>query len=48
MLIRESECAMRCKHMKEANAPEGVLRGALEAMLSLRNFAWRELGRRCV
>lgn len=45
MLIREIACGVRWKRLKEAEAPEQNLRGLLEGMLSMRNFAWRELGR---
>lgn len=44
MLVREAEYGVRCNRLKAAQAEERLQRGALESMLTLRNFAWRELG----
>lgn len=44
LMLREAECGMRWNRYKQAQAEEKLQRGALESMLTLRNFAWRELG----
>jgi len=44
LAIREIEFGQRWTKLKEVSAPEQNLRGALESMLSFRNFAWREIG----
>lgn len=44
LMLREVACGARWKRLKEVTAPERNQRGALEGMLTLRNFAWRELG----
>ena len=44
MLVREAEYGVRWNRLKAAQAEEKLQRGALESMLTLRNFAWRELG----
>lgn len=41
---REVEYGLRWNRLKEANAAEAIQRGALESMLTLRNFALREMG----
>lgn len=43
-MLREIEFGLRLNKFKEAGAPERNLQGALEGMLTFRNFAWRELG----
>lgn len=44
MMLREIQYGMRYNRFKEIHAPEKNLRGALEGMLTLRGFAWRETG----
>ena len=44
LLLREAEYGLRWNRLKAAQAEEKLQRGALESMLTLRNFAWRELG----
>ena len=44
MMIREVEYGLRWNRLREANADEARVRGALESMLTLRNFVWREVG----
>lgn len=44
LLIREVQFGMRLNCCKAAKASEQLVRGALESMLTLRNFAWREIG----
>ena len=44
LLLREAEYGVRWNKLKAAQAEEKLQRGALESMLTLRNFAWRELG----
>lgn len=44
MMIREVEYGMRWNLLRDAKADEAAVRGALESMLTMRNFAWRELG----
>lgn len=44
ILLREVQYGMRWNSYKTANAPENVVQGALESMLTMRNFAWRETG----
>lgn len=41
---REVEYGLRWNRLKAANAAEEIQRGALESMLTLRNFALREIG----
>lgn len=43
-VIREVEYGVRYQKMKDAQAEESKLRGALESMLTLRGIAWREIG----
>lgn len=43
-MIREVEYGLRWNQLKDAHAPEALIRGALESMLTMRNFAWREAG----
>ena len=45
MLLRDIAYGARWQKLKELGAPEKNQRGALESMLTLRNFAWRALGR---
>lgn len=42
--IREVEYGVRYQKLKEAQAEEPRLRGALESTLTLRGIAWREIG----
>ena len=44
MLLREAEYGVRWNRLKAVQAEEKLQRGALESMLTLRNFAWRALG----
>lgn len=44
MMIREVQYGMRWNQLRDAKADEPVVRGALESMLSMRNFVWREIG----
>lgn len=44
MLLREVQYGLRFGRLKDAQVPEKVRRGALESMLTLRGFAWREIG----
>lgn len=44
MMLREIQYGMRYNRFKEIHAPENNLRGALEGMLTLRGFTWREAG----
>ena len=44
LLLREAQYGVRWNKLKAAQAEEKLQRGALESMLTLRNFAWRELG----
>lgn len=44
LLLREAQYGVRWNKLKAAQAEEKLQRGALESMLTLRNFAWRALG----
>lgn len=44
MMLREIQYGLRYNRFKEIQAPETNLRGALEGMLTLRGFTWREIG----
>ena len=44
MIMREISFGMRWKVLKEKNAPERNVRGALESMLTMRNFVLRAVG----
>lgn len=44
LLLREAEYGLRWNRYKAAQVEEKLQRGALESMLTLRNFAWRTLG----
>lgn len=44
LMMREVEFGKQWKQLKETNAGEEDVRGALEGMLTMRNFAWREVG----
>ena len=44
MMLREIQYGMRYNKLREIKAPEKNIRGALESMLTLRGFAWREIG----
>lgn len=43
-VIREIEAGMRWNKLKETGAQQKYVGSALEAMLTFRNFAWREIG----
>lgn len=45
LMLREIAYGMRWNRFKQDNAPEKNKIGALESMLSLRNFVWHTLGR---
>lgn len=44
MMVREIQYGMRLNRYKAENAPEKNVQGAMESMLTLRNFVWREAG----
>ena len=44
MLLREVQYGLRYGRFKDAPVEERIRRGALESMLTLRGFAWREIG----
>lgn len=44
MMIREVQYGLRWNQLKGAGAEEAKTRSALEGMLTLRNFVWRETG----
>lgn len=44
MMLREIQYGLRYNRFKDIQAPEKNLRGALESMLTLRGFTWREIG----
>ena len=44
MILREVSYGVRWKNLKEKNAPEINVRGALESMLTMRNFVYRTVG----
>ena len=44
MMLREIQYGMRFNRLKEIQAPEKNLRGALESMLTLKGFVRREVG----
>ena len=44
MMLREIQYGMRFNRLKEIQAPEKNLRGALESMLTLKGFVLREVG----
>ncbi len=44
LMLREAQYGLRWNHFKQAQAEERLQRGALESMLTLRSFAWHELG----
>jgi len=44
MILREISYGVRWKNLKEKNAPEINVRGALESMLTMRNFVYRTVG----
>ena len=44
LMLREVTYGLRWNRMKQENAPENAVRGALESTLTMQNFARREIG----
>lgn len=44
LMLREIQYGLRWNSLRQDNAPEKNVRGALESMLTMRNFAWHNAG----
>ena len=44
LMLSQVVYGVRWMNMKQKNAPENAVRGAMESTLTMRNFAWREIG----
>lgn len=44
LVLSQVVYGVRWMNMKQKNAPENAVRGAMESTLTMRNFAWREIG----
>ena len=44
LMLSQVVYGVRWMNMKQKNAPENAVRGAMESTLTMRNFTWREIG----